>query len=441
MAKQEATATATASIHVASEEAIEPFSFRWPDATEEFSGGWQATATVDGTPHTVRFGLGRRKVFGAVRMHAVVFLDGKPAVEGTAEDDYETTNALVSMVKVGRHDVIDKLELPAGYDGMDVVTHRDAVTGPGARRGLAVRLREDDVEGWVRHAVLRLRQRGDMHVRGSRLRGTADAVDDIQRPDHRARPFDAAAVVRMLLDHGTHLEERASGEPPSFTGDPEADRFIVDDPFAFLVAVISDQGIRAERAWRVPFELRRRLGFFDPRGIARVPDEVRNAFKSPPALHRLVNMVPAWIHLAAVKVLEDYGGNAGAIWGDQPTAEELRRRLEAFAGISQKKGAMATEILERDLGVTVRDLDGSDVAYDVHLRRVFLRCGLAERDDVAEMAAAARAARPERPGSLDFPAWDIGRRWCRPRAPRCDECVIAAVCPRLVEAGDSVQGM
>jgi hypothetical protein len=42
------------------------------------------------------------------------------------------------------------------YGDMGVVRHGEAVGGPGARRGLAVRLREDGVAGWARHAVLRL---------------------------------------------------------------------------------------------------------------------------------------------------------------------------------------------------------------------------------------------------------------------------------------------
>jgi hypothetical protein len=91
---------------------------------------------------------------------------------------------------------------------------------------------------------------------------------------------------------------------------------------------------------------------------------------------------------------------------------ELRRPLEAFPGIRQKKTAMAVEILARDLGQPLRELIGSDVAYDVHLRRVFLRTGLAERDEVDHMVAVARTLYPDRPGALDPPARDIGRRWC-----------------------------
>ncbi len=255
------------------------------------------------------------------------------------------------------------------------------------------------------------------------------------------RVIDPKQVVDALLDYGAAIAARPPGEPPAFTADPEANAFLASDPFAFLVAVICDQGIRAERAWAVPLELRRRLGHFDLQRMAAAPHALRSAFATRPALHRLVNTMPIWVSLAASKVLSDYGGDAGAIWGDEPTAAEIQARLQAFVGISQKKAAMATEILERDLGVVVHELEGSDVAFDVHLRRVFLRCGLAQRDDLEHMVKSARLARPERPGSLDFPVWDIGRRWCRPTDPRCDECAIGAVCPRLVAAGNGVRGM
>lgn len=101
---------------------------------------------------------------------------------------------------------------------------------------------------------------------------------------------------------------------------------------------------------------------------------------------------------------------------------------------------MAVEILERDLRVPIRDLHGSDIAYDVHVRRVFLRTGLADRDDVDHIVAAGRRLYPERPGAIDFPMWDIGRRWCRPGVPRCSECVLFSVCPRLVDRAANVYG-
>ena len=200
-------------------------------------------------------------------------------------------------------------------------------------------------------------------------------------------------------------------------------------------------GIRAERAWALPYRLRQRLGYLTPAGLAEHPAAVRAAVQREPKLHRFVNTVPAWLVEAAQIVLGHYDGDAAALWSDNPTAIELRRRLEAFPGIGQKKAAMAVEILARDLGMPLRELTGSDVAYDVHLRRVFLRTGLTERDDVNDMVSVARALNPDRPGTLDLPAWDIGRRWCRPVNPDCPTCPLNRACPRLIDKGSSVRGV
>src|SRR2546425_6947754 len=94
---------------------------------------------------------------------------------------------------------------------------------------------------------------------------------------------------------------------------------------------------------------------------------------------------------------------------------------------------MAVEILARDLDVPVKNLDRSDVAYDVHLRRVFLRTRLADRDDRDHMIVVARELNPTRPGALDLPAWLIGRGWCHPGIPDCVACPLTAVCPKGIE--------
>lgn len=68
---------------------------------------------------------------------------------------------------------------------------------------------------------------------------------------------------------------------------------------------------------------------------------------------------------------------------------------------------MAVEILERDLKVPIRAMQHSD-AFDIHVRRVFLRTGLAELDDIDHMVEVARLLHPERLGALDDPSWRIG---------------------------------
>ena len=246
-------------------------------------------------------------------------------------------------------------------------------------------------------------------------------------------------VVAALLTYGTTLEAAgAERSRPDFTPNKAANRFLTEDPWALLVAVISDYQIQAERAWELPYLLADRLGGWSPLYFTEHPEEVLNAFTIPSPLHRFSNQTGEWVVRAAQIVVDEYGGDAGRIWAANPTAADLQERLRHFDGISQKKAAMAVEILERDLGVQVSDLHGSDIAYDVHIRRVFLRAGLAQRDDVDHMVTVARQLHSERPGAMDFPAWMIGREWCRPSNPSCDPCPLGDVCPRLIDGARRV---
>jgi len=305
-----------------------------------------------------------------------------------------------------------------------------------------VKIREDDLASWGKHAWLRMCQRSaGPHVQSTKPTGAPAAYRPAPTPAPQPPPAaDARAVAAALLEHGRFLAASVGGATVRLTPDEAANALIHDDPFAFLIAVICDQGIVAERAWAIPYELRRRLGHLDPRRMADEPQAVMAAFAESPNLHRFVNQVASWVAHAAGVVATRYAGDAARIWNDRPPAAELRGRFDSFTGIGQKKAAMAVEILERDLHVPLSDLTGGDIAYDVQVRRVFLRSGLARRDDVTEMVAVARALHPERPGELDNPAWDIGRRWCRPKNPDCPDCPLISVCPRLIERGNAVRG-
>ena len=419
---------------------LAPFSFRWPEGPEEFQTGWELTARVGRHEFRVRHGLGIRDTYGRSRVHAVTWLNGNVEVEGVEADDYAVTRSLISLLRRDdRKHVRRSAEVPDGYDAFEIVGHRREIDAPHSPRSLAVKIREDDLGRWAAHAWIRHEQRG-RRPRPVRARTVPAAVEASSAPPPAPRP-DAGSVVAALLAHGEALSARQRREGTVFTPDPAANTFVQTDPFAFLVAVISDQGITAERAWATPHALRQRLGHLDVGRVAAEPGEVAAAFQQPPKLHRFVNQIPRWISQAAGIIVREYGGEAGRIWSDRPAAAELRERLEQLPGIGQKKAAMAVEILERDLGVPLTSLSGSDIAYDVHLRRVFLRTGMAERDDVSQMVTVARSLHPERPGALDYPAWDIGRRWCKPSAPDCATCPLVAACPQLIERGSQVRGV
>lgn len=414
------------------------FEYRWPDATEAFDSGWEVTVDQDGRSRRIRHGLGGREVYGRHRRHSVTFVDGQPLVEGVAADDYEESRCLLSALKDARQRLIRRPEdVPGPYVGLPMVDHRQEIDALYSRDAVAVKLAEDDVLGWATYALARAEVRGSL----ARLASTGAG----HPPKNDALPVGSEAgtrtdVVAALLAYGrSRASEQIEGQP-SFTPLPEANQLVIDDPFAFLLGVIFDQGIPAERAWRAPYDLRERLGHLDPLRLTGEEKRVHDAIGTVPKLHRFVDTLPGWIVAAAAKVVNEYGGDAAAIWSGSPTATEVFRRLDAFPGIGQKKAAMAVEMLERNLGVPIGDMHDSDIAYDVHVRRVFLRTGLAQRDDLDHMVEVARQAHPDRPGEIDLPAWLVGRQWCHAGIPDCPACELRHVCPKDVAAAANVRG-
>lgn len=236
-----------------------------------------------------------------------------------------------------------------------------------------------------------------------------------------------------LLAYGLELErEGAAQVGGSFTGDPDADALLTREPNAFLIGVLFTQGVPAERAWMGPWSLRQRLGTLDLAYLAANPDQVRDAVQAPPMLHRFKETLPRWISAAAVRIMECYSGDAGAIWADGSTVLDVIARLSEFDGIGRKKAVMATEILSRHMGVGLVGRQEGQVAYDVQVRRVFLRAGLVDEDSVEAIERVAREISPDAPGRLDLAAWLVGRQTCRPRTPMCDRCRLGVSCPRRV---------
>jgi len=99
-------------------------------------------------------------------------------------------------------------------------------------------------------------------------------------------------------------------------------------------------------------------------------------------------------------------------------------------GIGPKIATIAANILARDFKIRFADYYSVDISVDVYLRRVFTRLGLiAKGASVEEVVYRARALHPSFPGLLDLPAWEVGRKWCRPKEPRCIDCHMRDVCP------------
>jgi uncharacterized HhH-GPD family protein len=400
---------------------------------------------MDGVRQAIRHGVGARRAFGRMRVRTVTWIGTDAQVEGVEADDYPVSRSLLSRLRrAGRALARTPEEVPAGYEPFTVVQHARELDAPYSPSCLAVKLREDDLPGWALHAWLRreLSRRPPGRPLSTAPQRQAEQRQAEQRRNTRLGPPpepDARAIGRGLLAHADALARQLVREDPEFSRNANAAMLIRHDGFAFMLAIVAAVGVPADQAWALPYLLSERLGGLSPALLAANPAAVRFAVQQPPQLHRFVTVMPDWLVQTAEIVLAGYGGHAERLWHDEPTAMELSRRLEEFPGVGPKRAATAVEILARDLGVPLRPLSGNDVARHPDLRRVFLRTGLARQDEVSHMVAVSGTLDRSRPAVVGVPAWDIGRRWCRPADPDCPACPLRAVCGRLIAAGSRVR--
>jgi uncharacterized HhH-GPD family protein len=139
------------------------------------------------------------------------------------------------------------------------------------------------------------------------------------------------------------------------TGDPEADHLLVDDPLALLIGMLLDQQVPMEWAFRGPLTLRQRLGAtarLDAAAIAAMaPDELEAVFREKPALHRYPGSMAKRAHSLCRHLVDEYGGDAAAVWQGAASGEELYRRLRELPGYGDEKAKIFVAILGKRLGV------------------------------------------------------------------------------------------
>lgn len=212
---------------------------------------------------------------------------------------------------------------------------------------------------------------------------------------------------------------------------------------AFLLGVMFDRNVPWERAWDAADWMCSSIGDpGDPRAVwralksmdaRRLRGFLRYGYGGY-AFHRHYKTFARLLPQAASHILTEYDGDPRRIWNNQRNVALVRDRLDAIPTIGSGLARMAVLILARAHGrlggkMARRQLDPKP---DVHVQRVFQRSGLTKRSSSAQAVVdAARALAPDFPGSLDAPAWEVGRNWCRPSRPRCAECAIDGVCPKI----------
>ena len=134
-----------------------------------------------------------------------------------------------------------------------------------------------------------------------------------------------------------------------FTESDEANKLIAKDPMALLVGFALDQQVTVQKAFSGPLVLRERLGTLDAATIAGA--DLDPVFRERPAIHRFPGAMAQRVHDLAVHIVETYDGDAGRVWGEDITPDELKRRLYALPGYGEMKVNSLIAVLARRFGI------------------------------------------------------------------------------------------
>lgn len=240
-------------------------------------------------------------------------------------------------------------------------------------------------------------------------------------------------IAKILLDYLKETEDENSILKGNLLKEEEK-QFIFNDLNAFIIGLVADQSVKAEIAWSLPYKLAQRMGSFNISEILNKykVEDIENFIKTKPALHRYPSRMSNYIYNAFSDLYNIYNSDAQNIWNGK-TAAEIVDSLEKFKGISHKKASLGTLLLVRDLGINIIDKENIDIAYDIHIRRLFLRLGLVDKDIQEEVLKAAQRLYPEFPGKLTTAFWTIGREICRPTDPSCLICPLYNCCDKKLE--------
>lgn len=245
--------------------------------------------------------------------------------------------------------------------------------------------------------------------------------------------INAKSIVHILVSKGNDLL-RKPFEPIVFTKVFDADALLNDltnYPHAFVLACVMDRQIKAERAWLIPYLVKKEIGNFELKRLLELElDYLKHIFQAN-SFHRFNETMAELFYKAIHLIDKKYSGDASMIWKNNPSSAAVVRRFLEFNGVGIKIASMAANILSREFKIPMQDRLCIDISPDVQVKRVFIRLGFIAKDATNDqLIYTARELHPEYPGIFDLSAWEIGRNWCRPSNPDCQNCYLNDFCPK-----------
>jgi len=218
--------------------------------------------------------------------------------------------------------------------------------------------------------------------------------------------------------------------------DEKAKKLIVDFknfPHAYVLACLMARRIKAEKAWLIPQKIYDNLNTFDIYELSKFKLEKYKKIFNQEKLHIYNNDMANIFFCGIQDIIKKYNGNASKIWHGNPSSSTVVYRFLEFKGCGIKIATMATNILARDYKIKFSDFYSIDVSPDVHIMRVMERMGYVPKNASKEMVIyKARDLNPEFPGIIDYPCWEIGRNWCKPNNPECNNCKVKSECKKVI---------
>ncbi len=157
---------------------------------------------------------------------------------------------------------------------------------------------------------------------------------------------------RLTPDPSAQVDHDSSPRGIAFSDPPGEEGLVNDNAFALLVAMLLDQQVSIEWAFRGPARLAERLGGdLTPAAVLNAgEDAMVTAAVTKPALHRYPAAMARRILALAQAISDDYNGETEAIWSGAATGAELADRLGALPGFGPEKVQITVAVLAKRFG-------------------------------------------------------------------------------------------
>lgn len=133
---------------------------------------------------------------------------------------------------------------------------------------------------------------------------------------------------------------------------PDADALLSKDPLALLMGMLLDQQVPMEKAFVGPYVLTQRMGKVTAQGVVDLgEDRLIELFVEKPALHRFPAAMARRVLALCQQLVDEYGGDAAAVWKGVDSGQELLARLRKLPGFGDAKARIFLALLGKQLGV------------------------------------------------------------------------------------------